>query len=115
MRYWLPRLVGQARAMGMCLLADKIPAEQAHQWGMIWDVVDDDVLQDHARQIAERLAKGPTKAYRLMKQALRQSHANDLGAQLELEAALQAEAGQSHDFREGVMAFLEKRPPNWAR
>ena len=108
--YWLPRLVGQARAMGMCLLADKIPAEQAHQWGMIWDVVEDEALQGHVGQMAARLAKGPTKAYRLMKQALRESHANDLPAQLDLEATLQAEAGQSHDFREGVMAFLEKRP-----
>ena len=108
--YWLPRLVGQARAMGMCLLADKIPAEQALQWGMIWDVVDDDTLQEHVGEMAARLAKGPTKAYRLVKQALRQSHANDLAAQLDLEASLQAEAGQTHDFREGVMAFLEKRP-----
>ena len=108
--YWLPRLVGQARAMGMCLLADKIPAEQALQWGMIWDVVDDDTLQEHVGEMAARLAKGPTKAYRLMKQALRQSHPNDLAAQLDLEASLQAEAGQTHDFREGVMAFLEKRP-----
>lgn len=108
--YWLPRLVGHARAMGMSLLADKISAEQALAWGLIWDVVDDDTLDSRAREIAMKLAKGPTKAYRLIKQALHASQGNDLVTQLEVEASLQAEAGQSQDFREGVMAFLEKRP-----
>lgn len=109
--YWLPRLVGHARAMGMCLLADKIPAEKALQWGLIWDVVDDGVLEAETAALAARLAKGPTAAYRMMKQALRASHANDMGTQLALEADLQAQAGKTHDFMEGVMAFLEKRPP----
>ena len=108
--YWLPRLVGRARAMGMCLLADKIPAGKALEWGLIWDVVEDDQLQDHAAKMAQRLAKGPTMAYRLIKSALRESDGNDFEAQLSVEATLQAEAGQSRDFREGVMAFLEKRP-----
>lgn len=111
--YWLPRLVGQARAMGMCLLADKIPAEKAAAWGLIWDVVDDDKLEAETAALATRLAKGPTKAYRLMKQALKESQSNDLSQQLSLEADLQAQAGQSHDFMEGVMAFLEKRAANY--
>lgn len=108
--YWLPRLVGHARAMGMSLLADKISAEKALEWGLIWEVVDDDKLDIRAHEIAARLAKGPTKAYGLIKTALHASQGNDLAAQMELEATLQAQAGQSRDFKEGVMAFLEKRP-----
>lgn len=111
--YWLPRLVGQARAMGMCLLADPIPARTAADWGLIWEVVADDALDDHARALAARLAAGPTMAYRLMKTALRQSHENGLEAQLALEADLQAEAGKTRDFMEGVMAFIEKRPAKY--
>ena len=111
--YWLPRLVGPARAMGMSLLAEPIPAEQAAEWGLIWQAVDDDVLQSRAREIAVKLAKGPTAAYRMIKQALHASQANDLDAQLALEAELQGQAGRSHDFAEGVMAFLEKRKPTF--
>jgi 2-(1,2-epoxy-1,2-dihydrophenyl)acetyl-CoA isomerase len=108
--YWLPRLVGHARAMGMCLLAEPIPAETAAEWGLIWEVVDDDALESRAAELAHRLATGPTAAFRLIKQALRASPGNPLAAQLELEATLQAEAGGTRDFMEGVMAFLEKRP-----
>lgn len=108
--YWLPRLVGQARAMGMCLLADKITAEQAADWGLIWEVVEDETLENRTAELAQKLAKGPTAAYGMIKQALRQSHANGLPEQLQLEASLQAEAGKTRDFREGVMAFLQKRP-----
>jgi len=108
--YWLPRLAGMARAMGMCLLADPIPAETAAQWGLIWETVDDDRLGSRAGELARRLANGPTEAYRLMKQALRQSMSNDLDTQLALEASLQGKAGQTRDFLEGVAAFLEKRP-----
>lgn len=111
--YWLPRLVGHARAMGMCLLADKISAETAAEWGLIWEVVDDEALGLRAREIATRLARGPTTAYRLMKEALRASQQNDLARQLVLEAKLQKQAGETHDFREGVMAFLEKRAPKY--
>lgn len=111
--YWLPRLVGHARAMGMSLLADKIPAEKALEWGLIWEVVDDDTLDTRAHEIAQRLAKGPTKAYGLIKKALHASQGNDLAAQMEMEATLQADAGQSRDFKEGVMAFLEKRPARY--
>jgi 2-(1,2-epoxy-1,2-dihydrophenyl)acetyl-CoA isomerase len=107
--YWLPRLVGQARAMGMCLLAEPIPAETAAEWGLIWEVVDDDALEGRATELAHRLAAGPTAALRLTKQALRASPGNALQAQLDLEATLQAEAGRTRDFMEGVMAFMEKR------
>ena len=108
--YWLPRLAGNARAMGLCLLADPISADTAAEWGLIWEAVDDDRLDAHVTAMAAKLAKGPTAAYRLIKQALRASPANDLSAQLSLEAKLQGEAGATRDFREGVMAFLEKRP-----
>ncbi|MDT8344095.1 MAG: enoyl-CoA hydratase-related protein [Thermohalobaculum sp.] len=111
--FWLPRLVGQARAMAMCLLAEPIDAERAAEWGLIWEVVQDDLLDARARQIATRLAAGPTVAYRLTKQALRASAANTLEDQLALEARLQGEAGRSRDFAEGVMAFLEKRAPTF--
>lgn len=111
--WFLPRLVGQARAMGMSLLADPIPAQTAAEWGLIWEVVEDDALEPHAIALARRLASGPGIAYRLTKRALRASGANDLEAQLVLEAQSQAEAAQSRDFMEGVMAFLEKRAPRF--
>lgn len=111
--YWLPRLSGMARAMGMCLFADPIPAERAERWGLIWEVTDDDRLGARAADLAARLAKGPTVAYRLMKQALRASMSNDLETQLALEARLQGEAGRTRDFMEGVAAFMEKRPAKY--
>jgi 2-(1,2-epoxy-1,2-dihydrophenyl)acetyl-CoA isomerase len=111
--YWLPRLAGMARAMGMSLLADPIPAQQAADWGLIWEAVDDDQLDTRAAELAGRLAAGPTEAYRRTKQALRQSMSNDLETQLALEAKLQGEAGKTRDFMEGVTAFLDKRPANF--
>jgi 2-(1,2-epoxy-1,2-dihydrophenyl)acetyl-CoA isomerase len=107
--YSLPRLVGQARATAMAMLGDKIPAEDAAQWGMIWKVVDDEALAGVARAIAERLAAGPTKAFGLMKRAFDAGARNDLGTQLDLERDLQTIAGRSEDHREGVAAFREKR------
>ncbi|MEL7139370.1 MAG: enoyl-CoA hydratase-related protein [Pseudomonadota bacterium] len=111
--YWLPRLVGSARAMGMCLTAEPVDAPRAAEWGLIWEVVPDDVLAAHVGALAQRLAKGPTLAYRLMKEALRKSPENGLDEQLALEAQLQGEAGKSRDFAEGVLAFLEKRPARY--
>jgi 2-(1,2-epoxy-1,2-dihydrophenyl)acetyl-CoA isomerase len=108
--YWLPRLAGMARAMGMCLFADAVPAALAADWGLIWETVEDDALEARAAELAGRLARGPTAAYRMTRQALRQSMANGLDAQLALEARLQGEAGRSRDFMEGIAAFLEKRP-----
>ncbi|HUF54935.1 MAG TPA: enoyl-CoA hydratase-related protein [Thermohalobaculum sp.] len=109
--YWLPRMVGLPRAMGMCLTTDPVPAEQAEAWGLVWRAVADDDFAELVAATARRLASGPTAAYLLTRQALRRSFANTLDEQLALEAALQGEAGRTRDFREGVAAFLEKRPP----
>lgn len=111
--WWLPRQVGMARAMGAALFAEKITAQQAALWGMIWEAVPDDRFAAHIAARAAQLANGPTAAYRLLKQALRASPANDLPAQLALEAELQGQAGRTADFREGVQAFLEKRAPRF--
>ena len=111
--YFLPRLIGTARAMGLALLGDKLSAEEAERWGLIWKVVDDSALLDEANAIAKRLATGPTKGYGLIKKAMYASAGNSLDAQLDLERDLQREAGFSADYREGVAAFLQKRTPNY--
>jgi 2-(1,2-epoxy-1,2-dihydrophenyl)acetyl-CoA isomerase len=112
--YFLPRLVGSARAMGLSLLAEPVSAEQAVDCGLIWKCVDDAELMREARELARRLANGPTRAYALIKQALLVSTTNTLQQQLALEARLQREAGHSADFQEGVKAFLEKRPAQFS-
>jgi 2-(1,2-epoxy-1,2-dihydrophenyl)acetyl-CoA isomerase len=106
----LPRTVGLARAMALAMLADKVSAEQAEAWGMIWRCVDDAQFAAEVKRLCDTLAAGPTKAYGLIKQALYASLSNGLSEQLSLEARLQREAGKSRDFQEGVTAFLEKRP-----
>ena len=111
--YFLPRLIGTARAMGLALLAEKLDAEQAVQWGLIWKVVDDDQLAGEAAALAHRLASGPTRGYGLLKKAMYASAGNSLDAQLDLERDLQREAGYSEDYREGVTAFKEKREPRF--
>ena len=108
--YWLPRQVGLARAMGAMLFAEKVTAAQAADWGMIWEAVPDAGFAAHWQGRARALAAGPSLAYRGVKQALRASFDNDFAGQLALEARLQGECGGSQDFREGVAAFLEKRP-----
>lgn len=108
--YWLPRQIGMARAMGAVLFADKISARQAMEWGMIYEAVPEAGFAAHWLARAKALAQGPTLAYAGVKAALRQSFDNDLDAQLALEARLQGICGQTQDFREGVTAFLEKRP-----
>ncbi|MEM1430098.1 MAG: enoyl-CoA hydratase-related protein [Pseudomonadota bacterium] len=108
--YWLPRQVGFARAMGAALFAEPVPARQAAEWGMIWEAVPEDSFADHWWQRARTLATGPTTSYRNLKRALREGMSNNFEAQLLLEAELQGELGSTHDFREGVLAFLEKRP-----
>lgn len=107
----LPRLVGAARAAGLMMLGDKLSAASAREWGMIWDVCEPDTLAETAMTLATRLAAQPTRAFALTKRLLDASFDNDLRAQLALEEELQGEAGRSADFREGVQAFLEKRPP----
>ncbi|MDZ4134254.1 MAG: enoyl-CoA hydratase-related protein, partial [Paracoccaceae bacterium] len=111
--YWLPRQIGAARAMGAALFADKISAQQAVDWGMIYECIPDAGFADHWQARAASLAAGPTLAYRAVKQAIRASHGNDLDAQLALEARLQGACSQTRDFSEGVAAFLEKRPPRF--
>ncbi|PRY25927.1 2-(1,2-epoxy-1,2-dihydrophenyl)acetyl-CoA isomerase [Aliiruegeria haliotis] len=111
--YWLPRQMGFAKAMGASLFAEPITAQQADAWGMIWEAVPDDAFAAHWWNRALHLAKGPTEAYSRVKTALRDSYGNDLDAQLELEAKLQGECGRTRDFKEGVVAFLEKRPAHF--
>ena len=107
--YWLPRQVGIARAMGAALFAEPVAATDAAAWGMIWEAVPDDAFEARWWARAHHLATGPTAAYRGIKTALRRSYGNDLDGQLALEAELQGAAGRSRDFKEGVLAFLEKR------
>ncbi|MDT0500136.1 MULTISPECIES: 2-(1,2-epoxy-1,2-dihydrophenyl)acetyl-CoA isomerase PaaG [unclassified Halomonas] len=109
----LPHLVGMARAKGLAMLGDKLSAEQAEQWGMIWKVVDDDSLQDESRALARHLATQPTRGLALIKRALHASTDNSFDAQLDLERDLQRLAGRTDDYREGVSAFMEKRQPNF--
>jgi 2-(1,2-epoxy-1,2-dihydrophenyl)acetyl-CoA isomerase len=111
--YWLPRQVGFARAMGAALFAEPVRARQAADWGMIWEAVPDDGFEAHWRARAAYLASGPTVAYAAVKEALRASYGNDLPRQLSLEAELQGRCGRTRDFREGVLAFLEKRKPGF--
>ncbi|MDZ7709961.1 MAG: enoyl-CoA hydratase-related protein [Roseovarius sp.] len=106
----LPRQVGMAKAMGAALFAEPVSARQASDWGMIWDCIGDDVFEAQWQARAAQLAAGPTQAYRAVKEAIRGSWDNSLEGQLEIEARLQGACGQSRDFQEGVMAFLEKRP-----
>lgn len=111
--YTMPRTMGMAKAMGAALFADKISAGQADDWGLIWEAVPDTAFDAHWRARAAQLAAGPTAAYARIKTAIRASWDNTLESQLSLEAREQGECGQSRDFREGVMAFVEKRPPNF--
>ena len=111
--YFLPRLVGTARAMGLTMLGERLSAEEAEQWGLIWKAIDDDDLLAEATELARALAAGPTKGLGLLKKAMHASAGNLLDAQLDLERDLQREAGFSEDYREGVAAFLQKRAPKF--
>jgi 2-(1,2-epoxy-1,2-dihydrophenyl)acetyl-CoA isomerase len=108
--WYLPRLVGPARARGLAMLAEPLTAEQAEAWGLIWKVLDDAALMDEARRLAAHLATQPTIGLALTKKALDAAETNTLDAQLDLERDLQAEAGRTPDYAEGVQAFLGKRP-----
>ncbi|MFD1881055.1 enoyl-CoA hydratase-related protein [Paracoccus pacificus] len=111
--WMIPRLIGQARAMGAMLFADPITARQAADWGMIYEAVPDDAFVTRVAARADALAQGPTRSYLNIRKALRASATNDLDAQLALEARLQGECGNSKDFAEGVAAFLGKRRPQF--
>jgi 2-(1,2-epoxy-1,2-dihydrophenyl)acetyl-CoA isomerase len=111
--WFLPRLAGSARAMGLALLGEPLSAEQAERWGLIWKAIDDEKLPSEATSLARTLASGPTRGYGLVKKALRASWGNSLDAQLDLERDLQREAGLTQDYREGVSAFLQKRKADY--
>jgi 2-(1,2-epoxy-1,2-dihydrophenyl)acetyl-CoA isomerase len=109
----LPRLIGPARAMGLAMLGEKLSAEKAEAWGLIWRCVPDDVLMDEALAMAKHFAAAPTKGLAFTKRAFQASYANTLAQQLQLEADMMRELGNSHDYREGVAAFLAKRAPQF--
>jgi len=111
--YFLPRLVGPARAMGLAMLGDKLPAEQAAQWGLIWKCVPDADLAAEADALAHHFATAPTLGLARTKQAIYASANNTLEEQLMLERDLMRELGNSADYREGVSAFVEKRTPQF--
>ena len=109
----LPRLAGHARAMGMAFLADPVDAETAASWGLIWDCVDDDLLQAEADKIANRLARAPTAALAATKRAMRHNAGQPLEVALQYEAHELTALGHTADFREGVSAFTERRRPQF--
>jgi 2-(1,2-epoxy-1,2-dihydrophenyl)acetyl-CoA isomerase len=109
----LPRLVGDARARGLAMLAEPLPAEKAEAWGLIWKCVDDSALAAEAQQLCEHFAAAPTQGLALTKRALNASADNSLDTQLDLERYLQRQAHMTPDYAEGVRAFMEKRKPNF--
>ncbi len=111
--FLLPRMAGRARAMEMALFGEKIPASKALEWGLVNRVVADDALMDEARSYAKTLADGPTTALSIMRGLIWDSEDNDFDSQLQAERFAQRTAGRSGDFKEGVTAFLEKRPANF--
>ncbi|PCJ87013.1 MAG: 2-(1,2-epoxy-1,2-dihydrophenyl)acetyl-CoA isomerase [Flavobacteriales bacterium] len=111
--YFLPRLVGMQRAAALTMLAEKISAKKAEEFGLIWRAVPAEQLHEEAFAVAAKLAKMPTKGLGLTKRGFNQGLCNDLESQLDFEDQLQAEAGSSYDYREGVNAFLEKRKPEF--
>lgn len=107
----LPRLVGQARALGLALTGDPLPAETAAEWGLIWKAVEDDDLDAEVDALAERFASGPTRGLAAIKRMIRESWGRTLEQELERQRDTMRELGFSDDYREGVAAFMEKRKP----
>lgn len=107
----LPRLIGQARALGLALTGQPLPAEEAERWGMIWRCVEDDQLIPEADALVARFAAGPTRGLAETKRLIRSTWSRSLDQELDLERDVMAALGASGDYREGVAAFLEKRPP----
>lgn len=106
----LPRLVGQARAMGLALTGDPLPADKAAEWGLIWKAVDDDRLDAEVDAVAAKLASLPPLGLAAIKQIVRSSWSRTLDEELDLQRDEMRRLGFTHDYREGVAAFLEKRP-----
>ena len=111
--YFLPRLAGTQRAMALAMTGERLSAEDAERFGLIWKCVDDDRLISEAEKISTALAAGPTKSLGLIKKAVYASAGNNLSDQLDMERDLQREIGKGTDYREGVTAFLEKRKPSF--
>jgi 2-(1,2-epoxy-1,2-dihydrophenyl)acetyl-CoA isomerase len=110
---FLPARIGYARAAEMAMLGERVPAEQALGWGLVNRVVPDDELESTAAQLLDRLANGPTRSYAGAKRLLNRRMYADLAGQLDAEAEAQREQGNSTDFIEGVLSFVEKRPPKF--
>ena len=111
--WFLPRLIGLARTNAMYMLDEKISPEQAVDLGLIYKSVDGENLEDETNKTALKLSKMPTKGFGIYKRAMNETFSNNLDQQLELEANLQTEAGNTSDYKEGVEAFLEKRKPEY--
>lgn len=111
--FFLPRLVGGARARALAMLGEPVPAEQAEAWGLIWKAVDDENLRADAEKLVAHLATQPTVGLALIKEAFEASAGNDLHAQLDLERDLMRRAGRTPDYAEGVRAFMAKRAPRF--
>jgi 2-(1,2-epoxy-1,2-dihydrophenyl)acetyl-CoA isomerase len=109
----LPRLVGQARALGLALSGEPLPAEKAEAWGLVWKAVDDDALDSEVNAIAEKLAALPPLGLAAIKDMIRSSWQYSLEEELERQAGAMRRLGLTEDYREGVAAFLEKRPPKF--
>lgn len=110
----LPRLIGRARSIELSLLGERLPAEKALEWGLVNRVVDDAALAEETKKLAHDLANGPTVALSLIRRLYWESPENSFEQQIDMEKRLQVAAGQAEDFKEGVAAFLEKRPANFA-
>jgi len=109
----LPRLVGQARALGLALTAEPLPAERAAEWGLIWKAVDEEALDAEVDALAARFASAPTRGLAAIKRMIRQSWGHSLDEELDLQRDAMRELGMSQDYKEGVAAFMEKRSPNF--